>query len=142
MSNNSLKEQRIKLESQIITMVFNDNRNTVHFDYHVNIDSARENIRLDLYTKNARHDAIFLMHQTRGDSSIDALNRMITYLKDHHQAREKNSYTVYWRSKVDANSAEKSSYFFEYSEAEVRRKFFYNKKEEDFDIRIVQNPMA
>ncbi len=139
---NKFKAQRIKLESEIITLIFNDNRNTVHFDYHVDIDNADKGIRLDLYTQNPRHDTIFLLHQAYGLSSVHALQKTIEHLKElHYTEGEKNSYTVIWRNKNSGQ--EQTSYFYEYTEADVQQKFFYNKKEQDFEIvSIQQNPMA
>ena len=75
------KDQRFDLEGEIVTLVFDDNRNTVHFDYHVDIDDVDYSIRLDLYTRNARSGAVFLLHQTRGTSSVDVLQKMLDYLR-------------------------------------------------------------
>ena len=141
---NKLKAKRIKLESEIITLIFNDNRNTVHFDYHVDIDDAEKGIRLDLYTQNPHHDTIFLLYQAYGLSSVHALEKTISHLQEQHYTQgEKNSYTVTWRNKNEDSSKEQTSYFYEYSEEEVQTKFFYNKKEKDFEIiSIQQNPLA
>lgn len=137
---NKMKSRRIKLESQIITEVFNDNNNTVHFDYHVNIDDDVNNIRLDLYTHNAINGEIFLLHQTSGTSSHDVLIKMIAYLRQHRKGGLKNSYTVIWKNTKEADAKEQVSHFFEYSEADVKKKFFYNKRQEDYDFSIQQNP--
>ncbi|MGB1205751.1 MAG: hypothetical protein ACPG5B_08905 [Chitinophagales bacterium] len=139
---NRKKSKRIQLESKIITKIFSDNRNTVHFDYHVNIDDEHNSISLDLYTKNALNDEIFLLHKTNGTSSIDVLEKMMQYLEQSRQNVDKNSYTVSWRNKNEKNDRLHTSYFYEYTEADVRQKFFYNKNEEDFEISIKQNPIT
>ena len=137
------KENRFQLESEIITLVFEDNRNTVHFDYHVNIDDDQNSIRLDLYTRNSRNKEIFLLHNTSGTSSHDVLRKMLEYLKNHHKtSAEKKSYTVHWVSKKNSSGKKNTSYFFENSEEEVRKKFFYNKNKADFDIEIRENPIS
>jgi len=125
-----------------MTLVFEDNQSTVHFDYHVDIDDVDYSIMLDLYTRNARSGAIFLLHQTRGTSSVDVLQKMLNYLKSQHLADEKYSYTVKWVNRNDNDHQEHVSYFYEASQADVREKFFYNRKEDDFLITIEKNPMS
>lgn len=136
------KEERFRLESEIISIVFEDNRNTVHFDYHVDIDNELNSIRLDLYTKNDRNNEIFLLHQTHGGSSVDVLTKMREHLQSNHQKGQKNSYTVKWRSLKAQDEKEHISYFFEYSESDVLKKFFYNKNEADFAVSISLNPIS
>jgi len=139
---NKKRAKRISLESEIITTVFNDNRSTVHFDYHVNIDADHHNIKLDLYTRNAKSNEIFLLHQTKGNSSIDALIKMIDYLRTHnHDKESKNSYKVSWYHKSSPETVH-VSYFFEPSESAVHEKFFYNRNKEDFSISISLNPLS
>ncbi|MCB0755904.1 MAG: hypothetical protein KDB98_09940, partial [Flavobacteriales bacterium] len=128
------KDQRFDLEGEIVTLVFDDNRNTVHFDYHVDIDDVDYSIRLDLYTRNARSGAVFLLHQTRGTSSVDVLQKMLDYLRKLRLSDLKYSYTVKWVDRNDPSKSEHVSYFYEGSESEVRQKFFYNKREEDYLI--------
>lgn len=136
------KDRRFDLEGEIITLVYEDNQNTVHFDYHVDIDDVDYSIRLDLYTRNARSGAVFLLHQTRGTSSVDVLSRMLSYLKSQHLTDEKYSYTVKWIDRNDPDKHEHISYFYEASESDVRKKFFYNKREEEFLITIEKNPLS
>ena len=136
------KDRRFDLEGEIITLVYEDNRNTVHFDYHVDIDDVDYSIMLDLYTRNARSGAVFLLHQTRGTSSVDVLQKMLRYLQSQHKSDEKYSYTVKWVDRNDADKNEHVSYFYEASETDVRKKFFYNKREEDFLITVEKNPLS
>ncbi len=140
--NRTTKEERFRLESEIISIVFKDNENTVHFDYHVDIDNEQNSIQLDLYTKNARNNEIFLLHQTYGNSSVDVLNKMREYVQSSAMSASKNSYTVKWKNLKNPKSEEHTSYFFEFSEADVLRKFFYNKNEADFAVTISLNTMA
>jgi hypothetical protein len=136
------KDSRFNLEGEIITQIFEDNKNTVHFDYHVDIDDVDYSIRLDLYTRNARSGAIFLLHQTRGTSTVDVLQKMLKHLQDQHLIKEKYSYTVKWVDRNDREKKEHVSYFFESSQTAVREKFFYNRREEDFLITIEKNPLS
>jgi hypothetical protein len=134
------KEQRFKLESDIITKIFEDNKNTVHFDYHVDIDDTSDGIRLDLYTRSANHSSILLLHQTSGTSSVHALERMLSFLNQDFRGEEFNSYTLNW--KAVGEDREHTSHYFETSEEEVMRKFFYNKTKSDYSVRIVLNPLS
>ena len=136
------KDRRFDLEGDIITLIYEDNRNTVHFDYHVDIDDVDYSIMLDLYTRNARNGAIFLLHQTRGTSSVDVLQKMLSYLKSNHLAEEKYSFTVKWIDRNEESKTEQVSYFYDASEDDVRKKFFYNKREEDYLISIERNPLS
>ncbi len=136
------KDRRFDLEGEIITLIFEDNRNTVHFDYHVDIDDVDYSIMLDLYTRNARNGAIFLLHQTRGTSSVDVLQKMLNHLKSGSLREEKYSYTVKWIDRHDSERHEHVSYFYESSERDVRKKFFYNKREEDYLITVEKNPLS
>lgn len=136
------KDKRFELEGKIMTLIFEDNRNTVHFDYHVDIDDTDNSIMLDLYTRNERNGAIFLLHQTRGTSSVDVLQKMLHHLKRENVSDEKYSYTVKWIDRNDTHKEEHTSYFYETSEREVRRKFFYNRREEDYLITVEKNPLS
>ncbi|MCF8275887.1 MAG: hypothetical protein K9J17_04055 [Flavobacteriales bacterium] len=136
------KDKRFDLEGEIITLIFEDNKNTVHFDYHVDIDDVDYSIMLDLYTRNARNGAVFLLHQTRGTSSVDVLSKMLEHLKHQNLSDEKYSYTVKWIDRNDSTKEEHVSYFYETSQRDVRKKFFYNRREEDFMITIEKNPLS
>lgn len=136
------KDRRFELEGIISTRVFDRNRSTVHFDYHVDIDDVDNSVMLDLYTRNARNGAIFLLHQTRGTSSISALEKMVEYLNDHHPGGERNSYTVRWVDRREPEGTEHVSYFYENSEQEVLRKFFYNRNQKDYTVKVELNPLS
>lgn len=136
------KDRRFELEGVISTLVFDRNRSTVHFDYHVDIDDVDDSVKLDLYTRNARNGAIFLLHQTCGTSSISALEKMVEYLNDHHPNGENNSYTVRWLDKREKDDQEHVSYFYEKSEKDVLRKFFYNRREQDYAVMVEMNPLS
>ena len=135
--------EKIKIESEIIRFIYEDNGNTVHFDY-----SLRHSLpifRLDLYTLNIKTKEIFLLHQTEGTSKLDALKKMFDYVharRSLHQQKEKNSYTVKWTNVTDSLRMYNVSYFYEATEDDVRTKFFYNKNKDDYIIDIKINPLA
>lgn len=55
--------------------------------------------RLDVITVNPRHNQSFLFHYTTGYDRLDALQQMLTYVREHHE--RKNSYTLQWTLKGD-----------------------------------------
>lgn len=67
---------------------------------------------------------------------------MLQYLESQHLSEEKYSYTVKWVDRKDAERSEHVSYFYEAAESDVRKKFFYNKREEDYLITIEKNPLS
>jgi hypothetical protein len=99
-------------------------------------------VKLDLYTRNARNGAIFLLHQTRATSSIGALEKMVEFLNDHHPGGENNSYTVRWKDRRDSNGEEHVSYFYEKSEQDVLRNFSHNRRGQDYTVRVEMNPLS
>lgn len=65
------------------------------FDYR----EGGQGIRLDVITVNPRHNQSFLFHYTTGYDRLDALQQMLTYVREHHE--KKNSYTLQWTLKGD-----------------------------------------
>jgi hypothetical protein len=67
---------------------------------------------------------------------------MLTFLQSQHLADEKCPYTVKWVDRTEADKTEHVSYFYEANEDDVREKFFYNRREQDYLITIEQNPLS
>ena len=57
------------------------------------------NIRLDLITVNPRHNQSFLFHSTIGTDRIDALHKMLDYVKSYRE--KENSYTIQYKVRGD-----------------------------------------
>jgi len=131
-----MKNKRFEIESKIIKHIYEDNQNTVHFDYHVNIDDG--SITLDLFTFNKRNNSVFLLNQTDGRNSVEALDKMYFYLRD--LKRDKAPYTVTWKKIGDGG--EHKSYFWEKCKGDVHDKFFYNKFEDDYEFKIELRPLS
>jgi len=135
------KLQQIKYQHQIGEILHDDNGVSCHFDYHVNLMSDDETIKLNLLTYNERHDEYMLMHTTKGSSSLDCLNKMLDYVQSTRSERRDNSYTVSWKREGDVNIHK--SYFRASSEAEAQKKFFHEKEADAYEVvNIVQNPEA
>ena len=131
-----MKKERFRIESDIINRIYKDNGNTVHFDYHVDID--RNLIRLDLFTVNRKNGQVFLLHQTEGSTSLGALTLMFNYIVDRN--KDKAPYTVTWEKKGEGE--EHISYFWENSEMDVINKFFYDKDPDDYVIKVELKPLS
>jgi len=132
-----MKNKRFSLESDIITHVYEDNKNTVHFNYRVDIDGDNT-VTLELFTFNKRTNSVFLLHRTKGENSIKALSEMYDYI--NAEKHDMSPYLVTW-SKNDEDETH-VSYFWESSKTDVYNKFFYNKKVEDYKIDIELRPLS
>ncbi|MCB9245456.1 MAG: hypothetical protein H6606_03415 [Flavobacteriales bacterium] len=141
MSPNQLKLEQIRLQHKIAEVLRKDNGVTCHFDYHVNLMSSEETVKLNLLTYNERHDEYMLFHTTKGNSSIDCLTRMWDYIHLSHPKSREDSYTVSWRKHEDQDI--RTSYFRATSSEDAIRKFFHEKSEEDYKVlSVVLNPVA
>jgi hypothetical protein len=49
---------------------------------------------------------------------------------------------VRWVDRRDKDASEHISYFYEKSEQDVLRKFFYNRREQDYSVRVEMNPIS
>lgn len=74
-------------------------------------------------TINPRHKQSFVFHTTQGFGEIDAVSKMIDYIKEHHDV--KNTYTIQWA--IDKSSELNTSYFRGKNVYEVLDKFYYGK---------------
>ena len=133
-----MRNKRFSLESDIITHVYEDNKNTVHFNYRVDIDGDTT-VTLELFTFNKINKGIFLLHKTSGKNSIEALTKMYAYIRS--EKHDMHSYTVTWN--IYGDTEQHISYFWEKSEEDVINKFFYNKDTpDDYVISIRLNPIS
>jgi len=141
MSSKHKKLEQIKYQHQISEILRDDNGVSCHFDYHVNLMSDEETIKLNVLTYNERHDEYMLMHTVKGSSSIDCLKKMLEYVRATRTERQENSYTVTW-SRTGESDLHKS-YFRAVSEAEARKKFMHEKDPEDYAVESISlNPVA
>jgi hypothetical protein len=131
-----MKDSRFKLESDIISHIYEDNKNTVHFNYRINID-VDNSVTLELFTFNKSTNSVFLLHKTTGRSSVEALREMYDYI--FSEKKSMSPYTVIWSK---SGGDEHVSYFWENSEDDVRSKFFFDKNPTDYTIRVELMPMS
>lgn len=134
------KLEHIQLQHWIGEMLRNDNGVSCHFDYHVNLLSDTETVRLNLLTFNPRHNEYMLLHTVSGGSSIACLQKMLSYLEGSQKSKIQYSFTVKWRRKGAENWV--SSYFTASEKEEAEKKFLHEKSAADYEYSIVQNPVA
>jgi len=66
------------------------------FDYN----DSEVGTKMDVITINPRHNQSFLFASVEGFNKIDALRKMVDYVKDYKNAE--NSYTIQWTLKSDS----------------------------------------
>lgn len=98
-----------------------------------------ETIRFDLVTVNPRHDQSFLFQTMVGTDKIDALQKMLEYIRQHYH--HENSMTIQW-IKVGENKLH-TSYFRAKNMYEALDKFYYGREMNQYKIfSIVLNPVS
>lgn len=109
--------------------------NSLLFDFQ-QIDGK---IRLNLITVNPRHNQSFLFHTETGLDKVDALSRMLNYVKNN-RAKE-SSYTVQWV--VRGNKELHTSYFRAHNIYETLDKLYYGRDMNTITVfSVVLNPVS
>ncbi|MCU0448495.1 MAG: hypothetical protein MUC97_01455 [Bernardetiaceae bacterium] len=96
-------------------------------------------VRLDLVTVNRRHNQSFLFHTAWGVDRVDALTKMLDYVR-HYQDREA-TYTIQW---VPVGARElQTSYFRARHVYEALDKLYYGRELHSITVlSVVLNPVA
>ena len=68
MATKNHKLEQIKLQHNISEILRKDNGVSCHFDYHINLMSGDQTIKLNLLTYNPVHDEYMLLHTVKGAS--------------------------------------------------------------------------
>jgi len=131
-SDPNVEQVRLKGE---IRRLLGMNENEFLFDYE-----QQDGIyTLNGITVNPRHNQSFLFHTVRGVDKVDALHKMLAYVKEHH--KEENSYTIQWMQ-VGKEKLH-TSYFRGHNVYEVLDKFFYGRERHAYKIfSITLNPVT
>ncbi|MCB9252078.1 MAG: hypothetical protein H6605_06395 [Flavobacteriales bacterium] len=131
---------QISLQHKIVEMLKQDNGVSCHFDYHVNIMSDDETIKLNLLTYNPNHENYMLLHSSSGKSSIDCLKKMILYLEEFYNKEYLYSFTIEWKKKGETITH--TSYFRAKDEDGAKLKFLHEKNESEYEYTIFKNPIS
>ena len=96
-------------------------------------------MRLDLITVNPRHNQSFLFHSTIGIDKLEALRKMVDYVKDYRS--QENTYTVQWMAKGDKELH--TSYFSAKDIYSALDKLYYGRDSNTITVYIVKmNPIS
>lgn len=110
--------------------------NDLLFEY----GSSDGKAKLDLITVNPRHNQSFLFHSVLGADKIDALNKMLDYVK--HYKEKENSYTIQWIAKGNSKELH-TSYFRASSIYDALDKLYYGRDSNTLTVfSVVLNPVA
>jgi hypothetical protein len=97
------------------------------------------NIKLDLITVNPRHNQSFLFHSAEGIDKVDALKKMLGYVKQNY--KDENSYTIQWTT-INATDLH-TSYFRAKNMYEALDKLYYGRDMTTISVYIVKlNPIS
>jgi hypothetical protein len=111
------------------------NTDSLVFEY----STQGNNIRLDLVTVNPRHNQSFLFHSSEGIDKIDALKKMLEYVRKNFN--DENSYTIQWTAK---NSTDlHTSYFRAKNMYEALDKLYYGRDMNTISVFFIKlNPIS
>lgn len=96
-------------------------------------------VKLDLITINPRHNQSFLFHSERGAEKVDALRKMLEYVKSYKE--KENSYTIQWVAKSEHELH--TSYFRAGNILEALEKLYYGRDRNTITVfSVVLNPIS
>lgn len=96
-------------------------------------------VKLDLITINPRHNQSFLFHSELGIDKLDALRRMLEYVKSYKD--KYSSYTIQWIAKGDNELH--TSYFTASNMYDALDKLYYGRDINTITVfSVVLNPVA
>lgn len=124
-----------KLKSDIQTFLGGLETNSIKFEFVPN----ENKVQLNLMTVNPRHQQSFLFHAVIGYDNVDALKRMLEYVRQYKVSE--SSYTIQW-SERDSNELI-TSYFRARNLPEAIDKFLFGRDVNSLVIfSVVLNPLS
>ena len=109
--------------------------NSLIFEY----SNFEGKVKLDLITINPRHNQSFLFRSELGYDKLDALKKMLIYVKNYKE--KENSYTIQWITKGDKELH--TSYFSASNIYDALDKLYYGRDMNTINVfSIVLNPVA
>ncbi|WKK82085.1 hypothetical protein [Marivirga arenosa] len=96
-------------------------------------------VKLDLITINPRHNQSFLFHSEMGYDKLDALKKMMDYVKNYRD--HESSYTIQWMTKDDKQLH--TSYFRASNILDSLDKLYYGRDRNTITVfSVVLNPVS
>jgi len=101
--------------------------------------SQEGKIKLDLITINPRHNQSFLFHSEMGYDKLEALKKMMDYVKNYRD--RESSYTIQWMTKDDKQLH--TSYFRASNILDSLDKLYYGRDRNTITVfSVVLNPVS
>jgi hypothetical protein len=96
-------------------------------------------LRLDLITVNPRHNQSFLFHTETGYDKVDALRKMLEYVRSYRD--KESSYTIQWMARGDKEL--NTSYFRARNMYEALDKLYFGRDMNTITVfSVVLNPVS
>ncbi|WMN12747.1 hypothetical protein QYS49_34505 [Marivirga salinae] len=96
-------------------------------------------VKLDLITINPRHNQSFLFHSEMGYDKLEALKKMMDYVKNFRE--RESSYTIQWMTKDDKQLH--TSYFRASNILDSLDKLYYGRDRNTITVfSVVLNPVS
>jgi predicted ATP-grasp superfamily ATP-dependent carboligase len=123
-----------KLQKEIINYLgLNDSELVFEFG------SQDGKVKLDLITINPRHNQSFLFHSEMGYDKLEALKKMMDYVKNYRD--RESSYTIQWMTKDDKQLH--TSYFRASNILDSLDKLYYGRDRNTITVfSVVLNPVS
>jgi carbamoylphosphate synthase large subunit len=98
--------------------------------------------KLNLITVNPRHNQSFLFHSETGTDKLDALQKMLQYVRNYKE--KDNSYTIQWTSKQNEEGMGlQTSYFRARNIYEALDKLYFGREVNSLTVySVVLNPIT
>lgn len=100
---------------------------------------GKKKVKLHLITVNPRHSQSFLFHSEEGLDKIDALKKMLDYVKNYKD--RESSFTIQWTLKGENELH--TSYFSARNVLDALDKLFYGREPNSVTVfSVILNPMT
>lgn len=135
-----MTKEKLALESEIASMVKDDNGCETHFEYQeIQRGTEDNNFIVKAITYNPLTEVSFLMCRVKAPNEISGLKVILDYVKNHRSTVY--THTITWSNK--RNFTPITSYFYGKDALEALEKFYHGKNREDYLVFNVKlNPVA
>lgn len=132
-----MTSERAELENKIISFIYDDNKNTAHFEY-VNLGGR---VLMYLWTFNDRQKEVHLYKSYSNETDVECLINAYDELVKNKASKVTNSYTVKWSRLYETEVH--NSYFNATNDMNALEQFLYNKEASSYNIHEVKlNPIS
>lgn len=124
--------EKYKLESEIRELIFDDNRNSAHFEYS---DHGHLGVNVKLVTLNKKTNATFLLTEMVSTTEIEALQNILKYLSEDRY----HSFTIKWYEKGIPTDRPNKSKFRAQNIIAAIEKFYYGRNKDSLVIYSISD---